>query len=146
MSTINKVHGKKYRICKDAVQKIWDEISFITDSRDVTFTDNMTAEEKVGAIKGLVTSHQSETGYVMDASVTAPAPKVFTRTLRVGDTGEINPPITDPCVTSTAKVQIYTDQWGYTPKSVVVTGNTLSITFPAPKVLTTVKVEISEFV
>lgn len=144
MSTIVPVTGKKYRILVDAENKVWNEISFRSVASDVIFNDNLSAQEKLGAIKGIVTAKQSTTGYAIDASVAALAPYVISRTLRVGDTGVISIEA-DPHITSTAKAQIYTDVWGYVPKSVVTTGNTMTITFPAPKELTNVKIEISEF-
>lgn len=145
MSTINKVTGKKYRILKDAVNKIWDEISFINLAQDTIANDGMTVEDKIGDLKGLVTTEQTASGYAMDASVAALAPKVFTGVIRPN--GVLTLTFTDSAITSTSKIVIYTDQWGYSPKNdgVVTSGNTLTITFPESKVLTTVKVEVSNF-
>ena len=42
--TENKVTGKKYRILTDAVNDIWDRISFWTRASDVAFNDNATLE------------------------------------------------------------------------------------------------------
>lgn len=143
MSVINTVIGKKYRILKDATNKIWDQISFWTSSNDVEFDDGMTAEQKVGAIKGLVTTEQLIPGYVMDASVTALAPKIFNGTIR--PTGSTTLTFIDPVITSTAKIEIYTSLWGFAPDNVTVSGNTLTVVFPTPSALVEVKVEVSEF-
>ena len=143
MSIINKVHGKAYRILKDATNKEWDEISFNTDSRDVFFQDGLTAEAKVGSIKGVVTTDQSVRGYVMDASVTALAPKVFNGTISSGAAKTLT--FIDSAIKSTSKIVIYTDLFGYVPTNSVVSGNTLTITFPAPSRQVLVKVEVSEF-
>ena len=142
MSTINKVTGKKYRILKDATNKIWDEVSFETASTDVTFNDGMTAEDKVGLIKGLVTSEQSTIGYVMDATVTQRAPRVLTGTLRVGDT---TLSFTDPAITPTAKIVPYTDRYGVVPRTMVTAGNTVTMTFTEQSEIIMVRLEISEF-
>ena len=143
MSIINKVHGKAYRILRDATNKEWDEISFLTDARDVTALDGLNLETKVGAIKGLVTSVQSQPGYVMDASVTPLAPTLFNGTIGAGAAKTLT--FIDPVITSTAKVVIYTDLFGFVPTNSVVSGNTLTITFPAPTRQVLVKVEVSEF-
>lgn len=143
MSIINTVTGKKYRILKDAVNKIWDQISFWTAASDVEFVDGLTAEDKVGAIKGLVTTEQTVPGFVMDASVTALAPKVFNGVVR--PSGTLTLTFIDPVITDTAKIVISTSVWGYAPKTVTVSGNTLTMTFKNPAVLTEVKVEVSEF-
>lgn len=143
MSIINKVHGKAYRILRDATNKEWDEISFLEDSRDIIFQDGLDAETKVGAIKGLVTTVQAQPGYVMDASVTPLAPTIFNGTIGAGAAKTLT--FIDPVITSTAKVVIYTDLFGYVPTNSVVSGNTLTITFPAPTRQVLVKVEVSEF-
>ena len=143
MSTINTVTGKKYRILKDAVNKVWDQISFWTSSTDVEFNDGMTAEQKVGDIKGLVSSPQSTNGFVMDATVVSPVYKVLNGTIRPN--GVLTLTFTDPLISDTAKIQIYTNVWAYTPEEVIVSGNTLTITFPEPDALTLVKVEVGDF-
>ena len=143
MSTINKVTGKKYRILKDAVNKVWDEISFQSVASDTLFNDGMDAETKLGAIKGIVTTEQTDPGYVLDASVTALAPKIFNGTLRPGSPTTLT--FIDPVITDTAKIQIYTNLYGYIPDSVNVSGNTLTIEFSEPDSLVLVKVEVSEF-
>lgn len=143
MSTINTVTGKKYRILKDAANKIWDQISFWTSSTDVEFNDGTTAEEKLGDIKGLVSEPQITEGYVMDASVISPVYKVLTGVIRPD--GELTLTFTDPLITSNAKIQIYTDLWGFVPESVVVSGNILTITFPQPDDLVQVKIEVGDF-
>lgn len=143
MSTINTVTGKKYRILKDAINKVWDQISYWTASTDVEFADGMTAEDKVGDIKGLVSTPQSTDGFVMDASVVSPVYKVLNGTIRPN--GVLTLTFTDPLISDTAKIQIYTNVWGYTPEEVIVSGNTLTITFPEPDALTLVKVEVGDF-
>ena len=143
MSTITVVTGKKYRILKDAVNKVWNTISFWTSSTDVEFADGMTAEDKVGDIKGLVSTPQSLNGFVMDATVVSPVYKVLNGTIRPN--GVLTLTFTDPLISDTAKIQIYTNVWGYTPEEVIVSGNTLTITFPEPDALTLVKVEVGDF-
>ena len=143
MSTINQVTGKKYRILKDAANKIWDQISFWTSSSDVSFDDGMNAEQKVGAIKGLVTAEQSNSGYVLDATVAAIAPKVISATLRVGGDNTIS--ITDPAITDTAKIQVFTNKYGFVPIYQTTSNHTLTITFPEPDEMVLIKVEVSEF-
>lgn len=143
MSIINPVSGKHYRILRDATNKIWDEISFVNLAQDTIANDGLDLETKVGAIKGLVTSVQSQPGYVMDASVTPLAPTIFNGTISAGAAKTLT--FIDPVITSTAKVVIYTDLFGYVPTNSVVSGNTLTITFPAPTRQVLVKVEVSEF-
>ena len=143
MSTINPVSGRKYRILRDPVNKVWDEVSFVNLAQDTIALDGLDLETKVGAIKGLVTTEQSQPGYVMDASVTAIAPKVFNGTIGAGAAKTLT--FIDPVITNTAKIQIYTDLFGYTPIDSVVSGNTLTISFPAPSRQVLVKVEVSEF-
>lgn len=61
--------GNFYRRCIDVADKIWERISFWTKASDVEFNDGMTAEEKVGAIKGVTTATDIvEEGYAADAT------------------------------------------------------------------------------
>ena len=143
MSTINTVTGKKYRILKDAVNKVWDTISFWTASTDVSFEDGMTAEQKIGDVKGLVSTPQTIPGYIMDASMIAPIYKVLNGVVRPD--GALTMTFMDPLITTTAKIQLYTDKYGYVPENMVVSGNTLTITFPQPENLVQVRVELGEF-
>lgn len=46
--------GKSYRILTDAVNQIWDKISFWTHADDVYFDDGDTLSEKLGG--GLITT------------------------------------------------------------------------------------------
>lgn len=63
-----KVTGKFYRIWSTA-DKLWHRISFWTHANDVEFNDGKTAQTKVGAIKGITTStNTNETGYAADAT------------------------------------------------------------------------------
>lgn len=63
-----KVTGKFYRIWS-AADKLWHRISFWTHANDVEFNDGKTAQTKVGAIKGITTStNTQETGYAADAT------------------------------------------------------------------------------
>lgn len=63
-----KVTGKFYRIWS-ATDKLWHRISFWTHANDVEFNDGKTAQTKVGAIKGITTStNTNETGYAADAT------------------------------------------------------------------------------
>ena len=143
MSTINQVTGKRYRILKDAVNKIWDEISFRNIADDCIANDGMSLEQKVGDIKGLVSTPQSNVGYVMDATVVAPIYKVLTGVIRPD--GALSLTFIDPLITSTTKFVIYTDLWGYSPEEVVVSGNILTLNFPQPDSLVQVRIEIGEF-
>lgn len=143
MSTINQVTGKRYRILKDATNKIWDEVSFRSVAADCYGADGQSLESKVGAIKGLVTEEQSNSGYVLDASVAAVAPKVFSITLRNG--GETTVTITDSVITDTAKIAIYTNEWGFMPINSVVSNHTLTVEFPEPDDMVLVKIEVGEF-
>lgn len=63
-----KVTGKFYRIWSTA-DRLWHRISFWTHANDVEFNDGKTAQTKVGAIKGITTStNTQETGYAADAT------------------------------------------------------------------------------
>lgn len=63
-----KVTGKFYRIWSTA-DRLWHRISFWTHANDVEFNDGKTAQTKVGAIKGITTStNTNETGYAADAT------------------------------------------------------------------------------
>lgn len=58
------VHGKYYRICTDKIQKLWDRISFWTDSRDVTFQDGLTAEQKIGGLDGISDNYSTNSSRI----------------------------------------------------------------------------------
>ena len=70
MASENIVTGKKYRILKDATQKVWDVISFWTKAKDVEFNDGQNAETKVGSIQG-ITSGLTTTSSNIAASASA---------------------------------------------------------------------------
>ena len=144
MAIVNQVSGGRYRILRDEINKEWDEISFVNLAQDTICEDGMSVEEKVGDIVGLVTTQQDTPGYVMDASVTALAPKVFNGTLRP-DSETTTLTFVDSAINDTAKISVYTSQWGYIPDDVTVSGNTLTIEFPIPDDLITIKVEVGEF-
>ena len=61
------VTGRYFRRCTDAVNKVWQRISFWHKASDCEFDDGQTAQAKVGAIKGITTSTSvTETGYAAD--------------------------------------------------------------------------------
>lgn len=61
------ITGRYFRRCTDAVNKVWQRISFWHKASDCEFDDGQTAQTKVGAIKGITTSTSvTETGYVAD--------------------------------------------------------------------------------
>lgn len=61
------VTGRYFRRCTDAVNKVWQRISFWHKASDCEFDDGQTAQTKVGAIKGITTSTSvTETGYAAD--------------------------------------------------------------------------------
>ena len=60
MATINHVSGKSYRVCTDADNDVYDELSFGTDASDVSFTDGTDAESNLGAIKGITSDLSCE--------------------------------------------------------------------------------------
>lgn len=142
MSTIQKVTGQRYRILVDSVNKVWKELSFKNSASDVEFDDGMTAEEKVGNIKGLTTLKQSQTGYALDSTAAAIAPTVLSGTLYIGSTSLT---FTNSAITSTAKINIYSSKYGVNPKDAVVSGNTLTLTFDAQTDNINFRVEVSEF-
>ena len=58
--TENKVTGKKYRILTDAVNDIWDRISFWTKASDIEYddgTDGEALKTRVGTIEGELTAN-----------------------------------------------------------------------------------------
>lgn len=58
--TENKVTGKKYRILTDAVNDIWDRISFWTKASDIEYNDGTDGEAlktQVGTIEGELTAN-----------------------------------------------------------------------------------------
>lgn len=55
----NQVSGKKYRILTDAVNDIWDRISFWTKASDVEMNDGSTAESKISDIEDELTANGS---------------------------------------------------------------------------------------
>lgn len=67
--TENKVIGRKFRVVVDAANNVYSRLSFWTHSKDVEFQDTMTAEQKVGAIKGLASdiSVVTTSGFAADA-------------------------------------------------------------------------------
>lgn len=60
MATINHVSGKSYRVCTDADNDVYDELSFETDASDVNFTDGTDAESSLGQIKGITSDVTGE--------------------------------------------------------------------------------------
>lgn len=60
MATINHVSGKSYRVCTDADNDVYDELSFETDASDVNFTDGTDAESSLGQIKGITSDITGE--------------------------------------------------------------------------------------
>ena len=68
----NLKQRKIYRICTDAVNKVWDKIYFLTNATSVDAEDGDNLETKVGAIKGITASTSvTETGYAADATAVA---------------------------------------------------------------------------
>lgn len=64
MATENIVTGKKYRILKDATNKIWDVMSFWGKAKDVEFDDGKNAETKLGNIQGITSSLASDSSSI----------------------------------------------------------------------------------
>lgn len=60
MASISKVSGKSYRICTDAENDAYDELSFKTDAGDVSFTDGTDVETNLSAIKGITSDMSCE--------------------------------------------------------------------------------------
>ena len=52
--------GHFYNRCVDAVNNLFDTMSFWTHSKDVEFVDGKTAETKVGAINGITSDIRGE--------------------------------------------------------------------------------------
>ena len=142
MSTINHVSGRKYRILKDAVNKVWDEISFVNDAQDTYALDGMTVEQKIGDVKGLVTARSDQAGYVLDSRYCAAQPVTLSATLVQGQTTLT---FTNTAISVAAKTEIFTNVWGVGPSNVVQSGTTLTLTFPAQENDVTVKVQLSAF-
>lgn len=64
------VTGRKFRKCIDAVNKVWQRISFWTKACDVEFEDGMSAEAKIGAVKGITADlTTTEEGYAADMTI-----------------------------------------------------------------------------
>lgn len=70
MATENIVTGKKFRICTDAVNKIYDRISFWTKASDVYNNSDKALETTCGSITG-ITSSLTSTSKTMAASASA---------------------------------------------------------------------------
>lgn len=63
------VIGKKFRVCIDVVNKVWQRISFWTKASDVEFDDGKTAQEKLGAINGITSAlNSSDSTLALSAS------------------------------------------------------------------------------
>lgn len=63
------VTGRKFRKLTDAASKKWQRISFWHKASDCEFNDGKTAEEKLGAIKGITTDlNVTVPGYAADAT------------------------------------------------------------------------------
>ncbi len=60
MAQINHVSGKSYRVCVDADNDVYDELSFIEDASDVKFTDGTDVETSLGSIKGITSDVSGE--------------------------------------------------------------------------------------
>lgn len=69
MATENIVTGRKYRILSDAVNQIWDKISFWSKASDTEANDGNTLEYKVGAINGITDALDSEDSSIAASSV-----------------------------------------------------------------------------
>ena len=86
--TENLVSGKKYRILTDAVNDVWDRISFWTKASDVYYNDNTTAE----ANKPTNVLKRSTAYSVGTIAYCASAPSwVMLRCTTAGTTAEIVP-------------------------------------------------------
>ena len=70
MATENIVTSKKFRICTDAVNKIYDRISFWTKASDVYNNSDKALETTCGSITG-ITSSLTSTSTTMAASASA---------------------------------------------------------------------------
>lgn len=57
---LTKVSGKSYRVCTDAENDAYDELSFKTDASDVNFTDGTDVETNLSAIKGITSDMSCE--------------------------------------------------------------------------------------
>lgn len=64
MSTENIVSGKKYRILTDAINKVYDRISFWCKASDVEFNSGSNAQTTLGSITGISDSLTSTSSNV----------------------------------------------------------------------------------
>lgn len=74
MSSENIVTGKKYRILKDATNKVWDVISFFTKASDVYNNNNKNLQTTIGSINGISSSLTSTSS---DVAASAAAVKAL---------------------------------------------------------------------
>lgn len=66
------VTGRVHRVLLDKAQKLWQKTSFWTKGSDVECDDGNTAENKIGAIKGITTDvNTTEPGYAADMTTVA---------------------------------------------------------------------------
>lgn len=73
MSTENIVSGKKYRILTDAVNKVYDRISFWTKSSDVYNNNDQNLETTCGSITGISDSLTSTSSNVAASAASVKA-------------------------------------------------------------------------
>lgn len=122
---------KIYRVLVDESTKKWSRCYLLTNGNSVDFEDGMTAEQKIGAMKGIATEKKTVAGFVMDASVAELAPVELTGTLIAGQTSKS---WTDPSITSTSIISVFTNVDGVIPSAKTQVGNTFTATFPAQQV------------
>ena len=73
MSTENIVSGKKYRILTDAVNKVYDRISFWCKASDVEFNSGSNAQTTLGSITGISDSLTSTSSNVAASAASVKA-------------------------------------------------------------------------
>lgn len=132
-STINKIRGRAYRTLVDNTQGafIWNQLSFWTHAQDVEFNDGENAQQKVGDIHGITTSTSVTTqGYAVDATVIASLNKRVNQKLSATlSRGSTSLTFTNSSFTNSTHFDFYCSTYGVVPKTAVLEGTTLRLTF-----------------
>lgn len=142
MATENIVKGKKFRILKDAVNNIWDRISFWTAASDVYLDSGSNLEDKIGNIT-MTTTAQTITGAITELKTSTEKSDFSTTPIRKTlNAGATSISFTDAHINSNSVIDIYTSIFGVSPTNGTVSGNTCTLTFDAQSSAMTVAIMV----
>lgn len=124
MAVENIVKGKKLRILVDAVNNVWDRISFWTAASDVYMDDNSNLQNKIGN-SALNTTNQTITGAITEVNT-----KVIPLRKTLGRNAT-SITFTDSRINPSSLIDVYCSIWGVVPESITVSNGSCTIRFEA---------------